>query len=126
MTNENELTDEQVKWLAEFTFPCEPHLKGEYGHWYPIDNMGCKSWDWWRKYAFTDRPDENHSAAQGREAVMDRAVEKGWNEIHFYALSDGTTACFMQHKESVYMTGKAEGPSRFIAFVNALMEAGKR
>jgi len=62
-----------------------------------------------------------------REAVMDRAVEKGWIRIDFEKCPD-IYKCTIAHKACIAVqifwdkyTGT--GPTRFIALVNALMEA---
>lgn len=116
-----ELTDEQCKFVAEF--------------------MG-----WWKEALATGGFDsdplaENDSfgrilcdvrnylsTPKGREAVMDRAVEEGWNIIHFHHIvhpdANGYVGCNIMKFNSDNVS--STGPTRFTALIEALMEARGR
>lgn len=66
----------------------------------------------------------NHTA-NDREAVMDRAVKKGYWWMEFNHGHSDKVVCTIEHKSTgEHDRGiKGNGPTRFIALVNALMEA---
>ncbi len=98
MTSE-QLTDAQVAFIQKFMTP-----KYEHYTWASIE--------------------ESMTTAAGREAVMDRAVEKYRHIV--ISMEREEHGCAIV---SDLIPGHASfkyGSSRFIALVNALMEAGKK
>ncbi len=99
MTTEPKLTDEQVEFLDKLM------------EWEETEN------------AFTMlKRQEVRETADFREAVMDRAVEEGWIKMTFFLHDDENYSCQIVDPAQ----GKKHwrtGPTRFIALINALMEA---